>query len=195
MSANTAIRPFSAPIPSARRLQLLVDAVTDYAIYMLDPDGFISSWNSGAQRIKGYTADEVLGRHFSLFFTAEDTAEDFPGKALRTARETGRFESEGWRVRKDGSRFWAVALLESIRDETGELIGFAKITRDITERRAEREALRESERRFRLLVQSVIDYAIFMLDREGYVSNWNTGAQRLKGYRADEIVGQHFSRF
>jgi PAS domain S-box-containing protein len=195
MIPDTATRRSSAPISGERRLQLLVDAVTDYAIYMLDADGFVSSWNSGAQRIKGYTAEEVLGRHFSLFFTEEDIAQDFPGNALRTARETGRFESEGWRVRKDGSRFWAVALLESIRDETGELIGFAKITRDITERRAEREALRESERRFRLLVQGVVDYAIFMLDTEGYVSNWNTGAQRLKGYRADEIVGQHFSRF
>src|SRR3954462_5582748 len=132
-----------APISSERRFQLLVEAVTDYAIYMLDPEGIISSWNSGAQRIKGYTGEEVLGRHFSMFFTEADLAADVPGRALRTARETGRFETGGWRVRKDGSRFWAVALLESIRDETGNVIGFAKVTRDITERRVEREALRE----------------------------------------------------
>src|SRR4051812_10807671 len=182
-------------ISDERRFQMLVQAVTDYAIFMLDPEGRITSWNAGAQRIKGYTGDEVLGRHFSLFFTPEDMARDTPGTALRTARETGRFESEGWRVRKDGTRFWAMALLESIRDESGSLVGFAKVTRDITERRAEREALRESERRFRLLVQSVVDYAIFMIDRQGFVSNWNGGAQRLKGYRADEIVGRHFSSF
>jgi PAS domain S-box-containing protein len=174
---------------------MLVQAVTDYAIFMLDPEGRITSWNAGAQRIKGYTGDEVLGRHFSLFFTPEDMARDTPGTALRTARESGRFESEGWRVRKDGTRFWAIALIEAIRDPSGSLVGFAKVTRDITERRAEREALRESERRFRLLVQSVVDYAIFMIDRQGFVSNWNGGAQRLKGYRADEIVGRHFSSF
>src|SRR4051812_11605577 len=182
-------------ISDERRFQMLVQAVTDYAIFMLDPEGRITSWNAGAQRIKGYTGDEVLGRHFSLFFTPEDMARDTPGTALRTARESGRFESEGWRVRKDGTRFWAIALIEAIRDPSGSLVGFAKVTRDITERRAEREALRESERRFRLLVQSVVDYAIFMIDRQGFVSNWNGGAQRLKGYRADEIVGRHFSSF
>src|SRR4051812_20279849 len=135
-------------ISDERRFQMLVQAVTDYAIFMLDPEGRITSWNAGAQRIKGYTGDEVLGRHFSLFFTPEDIARDTPGTALRTARETGRFESEGWRVRKDGTRFWAMALLESIRDESGRLVGFAKVTRDITERRGERGTFRGRERRF-----------------------------------------------
>ncbi len=178
-----------------RRLQRLVDAVTDYAVYMIDLDGFVASWNAGAQRIKGYTRDEIVGQHFSRFFTEEDRARGLPQTALDTARVVGRFENEGWRLRKDGTRFWGSAILDAIRDDDGTLIGFAKITRDITERRAAQEALIESERRFRLLVESVVDYSIFMLDVDGRVVNWNVGAQRIKGYSAEEIVGQHFSRF
>src|SRR5262249_30279911 len=107
----------------------------------------------------------------------------------------GRFEKEGWRVRKDGSRFWAHVILDPIRAPDGRLLGFAKITRDLTEQRRSREALRQSEERFSLLVQGVTDYAIYMLDPTGHVTNWNVGAHRIKGYTADEIVGQHFSRF
>jgi PAS domain S-box-containing protein len=182
-------------ISAERRFRLLVEAVTDYAIYMLEPDGTIASWNPGARRIKGYTADEALGRHYSMFFTEEDRARGVPQLAMRTAAETGRYEAEGWRVRRDGTRFWVAAVLEAIRDEDGKLLGFAKVTRDITERRAAREALRESEERFRILVDGVVDYAIFMLTPEGRVANWNRGAQRIKQYRADEIIGEHFSRF
>ncbi|HZB37471.1 MAG TPA: PAS domain S-box protein [Beijerinckiaceae bacterium] len=179
----------------ARRFQLLVESITDYAIYMLDPEGFIASWNSGAQRLKGYDRLEIVGQHFSRFFTPEDQASGLPARALAEAKAQGRFEAEGWRVRKDGSRFWANAVLDPIWDETGRLIGFAKITRDITERLMAQEALRESERRFRLLVEGVVDYAIYLLDPSGIVVNWNAGAERMKGYTADEIVGQHFSRF
>jgi PAS domain S-box-containing protein len=179
----------------ARRLQLLVEAVTDYALYLLDLDGYIVSWNSGARRIKGYTPDEIIGKNFSRFFTDEDRAIGKPARALQIAKTVGRFEDEAWRVRKDGTRFWASAVLDAVRSEDGQVIGFAKITRDLTERRAAQEALEESERRFRLLVNGVIDYAIFMLDTEGRVANWNSGAQHLKGYTVTEIVGQHFSRF
>src|SRR5262249_6313489 len=133
--------------------------------------------------------------HFSIFFTPEDRLDGRPARALQTARETGRFEDEGWRLRKDGSRFWALAVLQAIRDEDGELIGFAKVTRDISERRAGEERLHESERQFRLLVDGVVDYAIVMLDPAGHVSKWNAGARRIKGYEPEEIVGQHFSRF
>jgi PAS domain S-box-containing protein len=178
-----------------RRFQLLVDAVTDYSIFILDPAGFIASWNPGAQRFKGYTENEVLGEHFSRFYTPEDRATGLPQHALDTAVREGKFESEGWRVRKDGTRFWAHVVLDPIWDKHDRIIGFAKITRDITERRAAQDALKESERRFRLLVQGVTDYAIYMLDPQGYVTNWNTGAQRIKGYALHEIVGQHFSRF
>lgn len=175
--------------------QLLIASITDYAIYMLDPSGIVTSWNPGAQRFKGYRDTEILGSHFSRFYTEEDRATDFPRRALETARTTGKFEGEGWRVRKDGTRFWAQVIIDPIWDKDGQLIGFAKITRDVTDKRNAQLALRESEERFRRLVQGVTDYAIYMLDPQGHVTNWNAGAEHIKGYLAGEIVGQHFSRF
>jgi PAS domain S-box-containing protein len=180
---------------TAERFQLLVNSVTDYAIYMLDADGYVATWNPGARRFKGYEAEEIIGRHFSTFFTEEDREAGLPARALEAAAREGRFEAEGWRVRKDGTRFWVNAVLDPIRDDSGNLIGFAKITRDDTDKRSAQLALIESERRFRTLVHGVKDYALYMLDPEGLVSNWNTGAEAIKGYKADEIVGQHFSRF
>jgi PAS domain S-box-containing protein len=177
------------------RHRLLVESVTDYAIYMLDPKGIVSSWNAGAQRFKGYTKREIIGQHFSRFYTPEDIESGLPARALATARREGRFEQEGWRVRKDGSRLWAHVVIEPLYRPAGTLIGFAKITRDVTEKKSAQDALRLSEQRFRLLVQGVHDYAIYMLDPEGRVANWNTGAQRSKGYTEAEIVGEHFSRF
>ncbi len=177
------------------RYRLLVDAITDYAIYMLDPAGIVTSWNPGAQRFKGYTADEIIGRHFSRFYTEEEQRNGVPKLVLETAAREGRFESEGWRVRKDGSRFWANVVIDAIRSNSGQLIGFAKVTRDLTERRKADEALRKSEEQFRLLIQGVTDYAIYMLDPEGRVASWNAGAQRIKGYLAEEIIGKHFSCF
>ena len=179
----------------ADRSHLLVQSVTDYAIYMLDTDGVVVSWNAGAQRFKGYTADEIIGQHFSRFYTEEDKALGIPRIALHTAASEGRFEAEGWRVRKDGGRFWANVVIDPIRSDTGELLGYAKVTRDLSERKAEQEELRKSEERFRLLVQGVIDYAIYMLDPDGMVTSWNAGAERFKGYKADEIIGRHFSTF
>jgi PAS domain S-box-containing protein len=177
------------------RYQLLVESIYDYAIYMLDPTGIVASWNPGAQRFKGYAADEILGEHFSRFYTEHDRATGLPARALATAQAEGKFESEGWRIRKDGTRFWAHVVIDPVRGQDGELIGFAKITRDLTERKAAEADLVRSQEQFRLLVQSVTDYAIYMLDPAGNVANWNVGAQRIKGYRAKEIVGQHFSRF
>ncbi|MDB5798495.1 MAG: hybrid sensor histidine kinase/response regulator [Paucimonas sp.] len=186
--------PLSDPTDLAR-FQLFVTAVSDYAIYMLSPEGYVNSWNAGAQRFKGYTAPEILGKHFSLFYTEEDRANGRPQTALHTALTKGKFEDEGWRVRQDGTRFWASVVIDPIHDEDGTLVGFAKITRDITERKLAQEALRESEQRFRLLVQGVTDYAIYMLSPEGQITNWNAGAERIKGYTHDEVVGTHFSRF
>ncbi|MBB2720888.1 UNVERIFIED_ORG: PAS domain S-box-containing protein [Rhizobium etli] len=177
------------------RFRLLVDAITDYAIYMLSPEGIVTSWNTGAQRFKGYKPSEILGEHFSRFYVEEDRAAGIPERALATAIEQGRFEGEGWRQRKDGSRFWAHVVIDPIRRPSGELIGFAKITRDLTERRAAENAIRQSEEQFRRLVQGVSDYAIYMLDPEGNVSSWNFGAERIKGYRPEEIIGRHFSTF
>ncbi|TBG75918.1 PAS domain-containing sensor histidine kinase, partial (plasmid) [Rhizobium leguminosarum] len=177
------------------RFRLLVDAITDYAIYMLSPEGIVTSWNTGAQRFKGYKPPEILGEHFSRFYLEEDRAAGLPARALATAAEHGRFEGEGWRQRKDGSRFWAHVIIDPIRRPSGELIGYAKITRDLTERRAAEQAIRQSEEQFRRLVQGVSDYAIYMLDPGGNVSSWNFGAERIKGYRPQEIIGRHFSTF
>jgi PAS domain S-box-containing protein len=175
--------------------QLLVASVRDYAIFALDPKGMILSWNAGAERIAGYRADEVVGRHFSIFYREEDLATGKPERELRIAARDGRVEDEGWRIRKDGTQFWASVVLTSLRDAHGSLVGFAKVTRDLTERRGAEDQLRASEERFRVLIQSVRDYGIFMLDPDGRVASWNEGARRIKGYEADEIVGRHFSVF
>ncbi|HWI81866.1 PAS domain S-box protein [Ramlibacter sp.] len=189
------LSPLRAHDTAERRFQLLVDAVVDYGIFMLDPQGHIVSWNSGAEKLKGYRRDEILGRHFSVFYPPEVVATGWPQEELRRARLAGRFEDEGWRIRKDGTRFWANVVITALQDEAGAITGFAKITRDLTERRRHEEVLRESEARFRLLVESVRDYAIFMLDPGGNVRSWNAGAQALKGYTAQEIIGRHFSAF
>ncbi|MBA0035818.1 EAL domain-containing protein [Pantoea sp. BIGb0393] len=175
--------------------RLLVQSVVDYAIYMLKPDGTVANWNAGAQRAKGYTPDEIVGKNFALFYSEDDRKNGAPQRGLAGATATGRFETEGWRYRKDGSAFWAHVVIDAIRDEYGELLGFAKITRDCTEQQEQQRKQREQEQRFRMLVEGVSDYAIYMLDLDGNVENWNVGAQRAKGYLAEEIVGQHFSRF
>ncbi len=177
------------------RYRLLIEGVTDYAIYLLDPGGHVTSWNAGAQRFKGYERAEILGEHFSRFYTDEDRATGLPARALATAEREGKFEGEGWRLRKDGARFWAHVVIDPIRDKAGDLVGFAKITRDLTERREAEIERRRTEQQFKFLVQSVTDYSLYMLDLNGRVSSWNLGAERIKGYRADEIIGQHFSHF
>jgi PAS domain S-box-containing protein len=179
---------------SANAYELLIQGVVDYAIYLLDPKGYVMSWNPGAERIKGYTADEIVGTHFSRFYTDEDRAAGAPENALKVATKTGRFTTEAWRRRKDGSRFWAMVAIDAIR-RGDRLIGFAKITRDMTEQHAAQLAALETERRFRLLVQGVTDYAIYMLSPEGRITNWNAGAERIKGYASSEVIGEHFSRF
>ncbi|SHG57799.1 PAS domain-containing sensor histidine kinase [Massilia sp. CF038] len=182
------------PTATHGQMELLVAAIRDYAIYMLSPEGIVITWNTGAQRFKGYTAEEIIGQHFSTFHTPEDQAAGIPAIALRQAREEGKFECEGWRVRKDGSRFWASVVMDPVVQD-GVLVGFAKITRDITEKRRAEDELLASERQFRMLVQGVLDYAIYMISPQGIVTNWNSGARRIKGYDASEIVGRHFSHF
>jgi PAS domain S-box-containing protein len=175
--------------------RVFVESVRDYAFIMLDAQGQIVSWNSGAEAIKGYRAEEIIGKHFTVFYPPEAIASGLPKRELVVAQAVGRFEDEGWRLRKDGSRFWANVVITALRDRAGNLIGFAKVTRDLTERRGIEENLRASEQRFRALVQNVREYAIFMLDPEGRVTTWNDGAQQINGYSAEEIVGQQFSVF
>lgn len=179
----------------AEQLRLIVHGTTDYAIFMLDPEGKVATWNSGAERLKGYKAEEIIGQHFSKFYPQEAIDRGWPDYELKVARAEGRFEDEGWRLRKDGSRFWANVVITALRDEQGNMRGFSKVTRDLTDRKKAEEELRRSEERFRMLVEGARDYAIYLLDPHGHVMTWNLGAERIKGYKADEIIGQHFSRF
>jgi PAS domain S-box-containing protein len=193
--------PHAAPSPDPQWYQrqepfrLFIDNVQDYAIFMLNPEGRISTWNAGAERIKGYRSSEIIGRHFSSFYLEEDVRAGKPERLLGVAEKYGRVEDEGWRVRKDGSQFWAGVTIAAVRNAAGQILGFGKVTRDLTERRRAELALRRSELRSHAFVDAVQDYAIFMLDPSGCVSTWNVGAERIKGYKPSEIIGQHFSRF
>ncbi len=175
---------------SDERFRVIVDAVKDYAIFMLGPTGHIETWNRGAELIKGYQASEVIGKRIDIFYPPEDRDRGKPDYLLGLAVRDGRVEDEGWRVRKDGTRFWADVVITALRSDSGALLGFSKVTRDLTHRRAVEEDLRRSEERFRLLIDAVEDYAIFMLDREGRVATWNAAAERINGYPAREIIGR-----
>ena len=179
--------PEPSPLGSEHVFRTLVNSIRDYAIFLLDPEGNVVTWNPGAERIKGYRAQEIIGKNFRTFYPAEDLANDKPGHELRVAAEVGSCEDEGWRLRKDGTRFWANVVITRILDN-GKLIGFGKVTRDLTDRR-------EAELQYRRLIEAVTDYAIFSLDPNGFVTSWNSGARRLKGYESEEIIGQHFSKF
>lgn len=203
MTANPGRAPDGQPLSAAvgvdalgnDMFRMLVSSVRDYAIFLLNPQGIIVSWNVGAQRIKGYSAEEIIGQHFSRFYTADALAMDWPAEELRRARRDGRFEDEGWRVRRDGSRFWANVIITPMFAASGTLLGFSKITRDLTERREHEERLRQSEENLRSLVEGVKDHAIFPLDADGTVAGWNAGAERLTGFVADEVVGRPWSMF
>ncbi|HEX7683020.1 MAG TPA: PAS domain S-box protein [Trinickia sp.] len=193
-SNNSAGGGLLARISPEERYRALVDSIKDYAIFLLDTKGRIATWNAGAERIEGYRAQEIIGRHFSVFYPPEVAARGYPEEELKHASELGRWEDEGWRMRKDGSRFWANVVITALRDAKGDLMGFAKISRDLSERRRNEEQLRQSEERLRRLMDAVED-AIFMLNPQGLVTSWNGGATRLLGFQASEIIGRHFSRF
>ena len=177
------------------RYRLMVEAVRDYAIFMLDSTGHIVSWNEGAKRIKGYSRDEIIGKHFSTFYTSEDLQNNKPENELKIALATGKYEEEGWRVRKNGSVFWASVVITTLFNDQNVHIGFSKVTRDLTERKENEEHLRQSEERYRSLVEQVTDYGIFTLDEKGRIISWNEGAKKIKGYTESEIIGKYFSIF
>jgi PAS domain S-box-containing protein len=180
---------------SEERFRLMVEGVRDYAIFMLDTTGNIMSWNEGAKRIKGWSANEIIGKHFSSFYTTDDLEDKKPERELKIAIETGKYEEEGWRVRKDGSVFWANVVITALFNEQNKHIGFSKVTRDLTERKGTEENLRQSEERYRSLVEQVTDYGIFMLDEKGRIISWNEGARKIKGYESTEVIGKYFSIF
>ncbi len=180
---------------SEEQYRLMVESVRDYGIFLLDANGYIMTWNDGAQRIKGYSPSEIIGRHFSTFYTSDDLEDKKPERELAIATQTGKYEEEGWRVRKNGSVFWANVVITALYNETNKLVGFSKVTRDLTERRENEEVLRQSEERYRSLVEQVTDYGIFMMDDKGRIISWNEGARRIAGYEFDEIVGKYFSIF
>jgi PAS domain S-box-containing protein len=175
--------------------RLLVDSVHDYAIFMLDPGGIVLTWNTGGERLTGFTTEQIVGRHYSAFYTPDAISCGWPEYELETAARHGRFEDEGWRVRKDGTRFWANIVITALRWRDGTLRGFAKVARDLTERRLQDEALRRSEERYRLMVSGIKDYAIFMLDVDGRIVSWNSGAQAILGYSSGEVLGRYFDLF
>jgi PAS domain S-box-containing protein len=193
--ANAAAHGADLPARDHDTFALLVDSITDYAIFLLDPQGKVASWNAGAERLKGYRRDEIIGRHFSVFYPPDALDRNWPATELAHAEREGRFEDEGWRVRKDGSLFWANVVITALRDPKGQLVGFGKVSRDLTARRRVEQDLRESEERFRLIIDSTLDYAMFMLTPQGVIDSWNKGASRIKGYTAAEAIGQHFSIF
>ena len=184
-----------APKQEQRDFRLLIDGIIDYGVFMLDLNGVVQTWNSGAERMNGYTAGEIIGKHFSTFYPEQDLEAGKPAMELRVAASTGRFEEEGWRLRKDGSRFWANVVITALRDQTGVIRGYGKVTRDLTDRMQAEVRLKESEERFRLMVASVKDYAIIMLDPQGHIVSWNAGAERIKGWTAEEITGKSFNLF
>ena len=174
---------------SERRFRLLVGSVVDYAIIMLDEKGCVANWNAGAERIKGYTSEEIIGQHFSIFYTPEDRAADVPARVLKSVRRDGRYEAESWRVRKGGQRFWANVVIDAVRDDRGEIVGYAKVTRDFTERRKAEQALIESERLARGIINTALD-AFVQWDQGGLVREWNTQAEAIFGWTREEAIGK-----
>lgn len=178
---------------SEERQRLLIESVRDYAIFTLDPTGLVTSWNEGARRLKGYTADEIIGRPVHCFYLPEDVAANKPEQEMQTALNTGRSEDESWRLRKNGERLWVNEVMTPLRAEDGTLLGFTKISRDLSVRKANEEALRQSEERLRVTMESVTDYAIITHDEQGIITTWNPGAEQMFGYRAEEAIGQSSS--
>lgn len=194
---------------SEDRYHSMIAEVEDYAIILLDQNGEIQDWNRGAEKIKGYKPNEAIGKHFSMFYLPEDRLSGLPVQLLATAAKEGKAVHEGWRVRKDGTKFWGSITLTALHGERNEVIGYSKVTRDLTDKKLSEdqllkyakelqlsnEALRKSEERYHKMIAEVQDYAIILLDSEGNIQNWNIGAEKIKGYTSQEILGKNFQIF
>lgn len=191
------------------RFQRMILEIEDYAVILLDKDGIIRDWNRGAEKIKLYSKREILGNHFRIFYLDEDQKTSLPEKLIKEANETGKASHEGWRVRKDGTKFWGSISITALHNPKGEIIGYSKVTRDLTEKKISYDSLKatadelllrnhqlkQSEERYHKMVEEVQDYAIILLDIDGNILNWNNGAERIKGYKASEILGKNFRKF
>jgi PAS domain S-box-containing protein len=175
--------------------QRLIEEIQDYAIILLDKNGFIRNWNKGAEKIKMYAPKDILGKHFSIFYLQEDLDQNLPSKLIRQAELTGAASQEGWRKRKDGSKFWGSITITAIHDDEGGIIGFSKVTRDLTDKKLAEDKLRISEERYHQMIAEIQDYAIILLDENGIIENWNIGAEKIKGYTSDEAIGRRFEIF
>jgi PAS domain S-box-containing protein len=173
----------------------MVDEIQDYAIILLDKEGYIQNWNKGAQKIKQYSEKEILGKHFSIFYLPQDLENNLPQKLIKEAEDTGRAVQEGWRKRKDGSHFWGSITITALHDEENNVFGFCKVTRDLTDQKIAEDKLRISEERYHQMIAEVQDYAIILLSTEGVIENWNAGAESIKGYTAEEVIGKKFELF
>ena len=173
------------------RFRLLLDGVKDYAIYMLDPKGRVVSWNAGAAHIKGYQSEEILGENFSCFYTAEDIASGKPARELQASLCKGRFEEENWRVRKDGSAFWASIVITPMYDDSGALRGFSKVARDVTERKRADEAVRKASRYARNLLEASLD-PLVTISREGKITDVNEATEKVTGVSRERLIGSDF---
>lgn len=176
------------------RYALFIESIKDFAVFIVDPSGIVLSWNYGAENVLGYTHEETIGKPYSLFYQAPEPERLDIENEMATAKLEGRFEDEGWRVKKTGEEIWANGVLTPVLKD-GKLIGFTKVVLDLTRRKNLEDELRISEMKARLFVEGVKDYAIFFLTPDGNIASWNQGAERLKGYKKEEVLGKHFSLF
>jgi PAS domain S-box-containing protein len=173
----------------------MVEEIQDYALILMDVNGIIRNWNRGAEKIKLYREDEILGKHFSIFYLQEDLDRNLPQQLIQEAAINGRSAHEGWRKRKDGSRFWGSITITALHDEDDKVIGFSKVTRDLTEKKIAEDNLRLSEERYHQMIAEVQDYAIILLSVDGIIENWNVGAENIKGYNSKDVIGKKFDLF
>ncbi len=180
-----------APEKEMDILKRMIAEIEDYAIIIIDTEGHIISWNSGAEHIKGYSAEEIIGQSFKRFYTEKDLQEGKPDSLLKTAADHNRASDEGWRVRKDGTKFWASITITAIHNNKGHITGFSKVTRDLSEKKKAEDNLQKLNK----AISEIEDYAIILLDNDGFILNWNKGAQNIKGYKSENIVGKNFRQF
>jgi len=173
----------------------IIEQIKDYGIIILDKNGIIQNWNKEAEKIKQYRENEIVGKHFSIFYLQEDLDDNLPVKMLTEALDKGGAAQEGWRKRKDGTKFWGSISITPLYNEEGNLIGYCKMTRDLTEKKLAEDELKISEERYHKMIAEVEDYAIILLDADGIIQNWNIGAEKIKGYKRQEILGHSFRLF